>query len=401
MSKATYLAELYRQSVQEYTKTPQEWKGLLSCLARFYKRPFDNVVLIYAQRPDATQLGTFDEWHDKRIGRSINKGAKGIAVIDMTNPNASIKYLFDFMDTNGSVQSYRKLQKYLWELEEEYRPEIMHRFKERYSVSTNNIETCIYKLVNLRVRQWLPPYLENFNIWDESSPLYGMPEQAVKAEFMELVTDSVAYAVYSKCGISTEMFEESCFENISNYNRIELFMALGNCTVSIARPILKEIYQEIQRIKIERSGAYEKRTLDEIHLQTRQGWTDVSGSTDFKQFTDRPDSSGPVRQFMERLHDGDASTSFVGAGGGEQDQRNYPAGGRGSGTEQGETDSGVTDRSTNARNRGHAGENRTHEYDNQAGRGNCAKPSSAESQITQSEPQTAQSPIIQPPTDVM
>lgn len=78
MSRATSLADLYRASVQEYTKTPAEWKGLLSCVARFYKRSFDNAVLIYAQKPDATQLGTFDEWHDKRVGRSINRGAKSI-----------------------------------------------------------------------------------------------------------------------------------------------------------------------------------------------------------------------------------------------------------------------------------------------------------------------------------
>ena len=83
MSRATSLADLYRASVQEYTKSPAEWKGLLSCVARFYKRSFDNAVLIYAQKPDATQLGTFDEWHDKRVGRSINRGAKSIAVIDV------------------------------------------------------------------------------------------------------------------------------------------------------------------------------------------------------------------------------------------------------------------------------------------------------------------------------
>ena len=65
MSKATILADLYKKAVQEYTKSPAEWKGLLSCVARFYKRSFDNAVLIYAQKPDATQLGTWDNWHDE------------------------------------------------------------------------------------------------------------------------------------------------------------------------------------------------------------------------------------------------------------------------------------------------------------------------------------------------
>ena len=116
MNRATSLCDLYQAAVQEYTRTPEEWKGLLSCVARFYKRSFDNAVLIYAQKPNATQLGTFEEWHDKRIGRRINKGAKSIAVLEMRNPTASIKYLFDFMDTNGSVQSYQNLQRCLWQL---------------------------------------------------------------------------------------------------------------------------------------------------------------------------------------------------------------------------------------------------------------------------------------------
>ena len=152
LDRATRLADLYKASVQEYTKTPEEWKGLLSCVARFYKRSFDNVVLIYAQKPNAIQLGTFDEWHDKRIGRSINKGAKSIAVIDMVNPNASIKYLFDLLDTNGSIQSYRNLQKYLWELEEQYYQEIMLRFHEKYQLPVDSIEACLYGLAGKRTK---------------------------------------------------------------------------------------------------------------------------------------------------------------------------------------------------------------------------------------------------------
>ncbi len=110
------------------------------------------------------------------MGRSINRGAKSIAVIDMVNPNASIKYLFDFMDTNGSVQSYRNLQQLLWELEEQYRPSVMMRFHEKYNTPTSGIDACLYHLVSRRVRDWLLPYMENFRVRDEESPLHGMPE---------------------------------------------------------------------------------------------------------------------------------------------------------------------------------------------------------------------------------
>ena len=395
MSRATSLADLYRASVQEYTRTPAEWKGLLSCVARFYKRSFDNAVLIYAQKPDATQLGTFDEWHDKRVGRSINRGAKSIAVIDMVNPNASIKYLFDFMDTNGSVQSYRNLQKYLWELEEQYRPSVIMRLHEKYNTPTRSMDACLYHLVSRRVRDWLSPYMESFRVRDEESPLHGMPEDAVKAEFMGLVMESVAYTVFSKCGISTEMFGDDSFENISNYNTLQLFMALGSCTVSIARPILNEIYQEIQDIKIERSKIYENRTIDELHIQTERGRDDVSRNQSIGESADRPDAGGTVWEPVEIVHDGEASPQAVGAGGTGQDQRGDPSGRPGGRAEERGTDPGTAGLLPHAGDGGHHGESRTHEHDNERGGRDRDGRGGAESQITPappSSPQTIKSP---------
>jgi len=248
LSKITTLVNLYQTAVQECTKNPEEWKGLLTAIARYYKRSFDNTVLVYAQRPDFTQLATFDEWHDSRINRNINKGAKGIAVIDMSNPNASFKYLFDFMDTNGSDESFRSVMKYRWELEEQYHFDIMARFHQRYQTPTSDIESCLSQYVKQRVNQ-LFLEMENFQIKDENSILYGMPLEVVRIEFTEIVSDSILYTVFYKCGISVAGFESGMFEGIRNYGSLELFMALGNYTISLARPILKEINQEIETIK--------------------------------------------------------------------------------------------------------------------------------------------------------
>lgn len=381
MSRATSLADLYRASVQEYTRTPAEWKDLLSCVARFYKRSFDNAVLIYAQKPDATQMGTFDEWHDRRVGRSINRGAKSIAVIDMVNPNASIKYLFDFMDTNGSVQSYRNLQQLLWELEEQYRPSILMRFHERYSTPTSSMEACLYHLVRRRTREWLAPYMESFRIMDEASPLHGMPEGAVKAEFMKLVEESVAYTVFSKCGIPTEMFGDDSFENISSYNTLQLFIALGSCTVSIARPILNEINREIQEIKIERSRIYENRAIDELHIQTGRGRDAVSRDQGIGGPTGRPDAGGAVREPVESVHDGGAPLQAVGTGGTGQDQRNDSADRPGGGAEERSADSGTAGRPPHAGHGGRHGEGRTHGHDNERGGRDSDGRGSTESKI--------------------
>ncbi|MFI3227873.1 MAG: hypothetical protein R3Y09_10785, partial [Clostridia bacterium] len=79
MSKVTYLADLYKKSIKIITSNEDEWKDLLKTMSRFYKRSFDNTVLIHVQNPNATQLATFDEWHIMGINRSVNKGAKGLA----------------------------------------------------------------------------------------------------------------------------------------------------------------------------------------------------------------------------------------------------------------------------------------------------------------------------------
>lgn len=392
MSKATILADLYKKSVQEYTKTPGEWMGLLSCVAKFYKRSFDNAVLVYAQKPNAAQLATFDEWHDKRINRNINRGAKGIAVIDMANPNASIKYLFDFMDTNGSERSLKNLLGFMWEVEEQYRPSLMIKFHERYMTPTSSIEACLYKLVSKKVADILPQYMENFKIHDESSMLYGLPIEAVKAEFAQIVTDSVAYTVFSKCGISTEIFEENAFEQISHFNSLELFMALGSCTVSLARPILKEIHQEIQNIKIERSQIYENRTLNDPELHAGRGRNDVSRPPNLAEPGHGRSTGGQIRESVEGLHGGTSPTPPVGTGVTGQNQRGDTASGRGSADPQGSTDTAATHHPADAGYRGHDGESRPHDDADPDRRGNRDERTGDESQVA--PPQLAE-----PPTD--
>lgn len=392
MSKATILADLYRKSVQEYTKSPFEWKGLLSCVARFYKRSFDNAVLIYAQKPNATQLGTWDDWHDERIGRSINKGARSISVIDMQNPGASLKNLFDFMDTNGSEESFRNFMRYRWELEEQYRPSLMLRFHDKYVTPTTSMEACLYKMVGRRVAQILPKYMENFKVREENSPLYGMPEEAVKAEFEEFVTNSVAYTVFSKCGVSTELFEENSFENISQYNTLGMFMALGSCTVSLARPILKEIQQEIEAIKIERSQIYENQTFNEPQLPRGSGRDDVSRTANLRKPGNGQNAGGQVWETLEGVHDGEPPAPSVRAGDTGRNQRDNPEGGRGSGAAQGGTDTGTSSSTADAGHRGHDGESRTHEQPDEAGGGNRPERTGNEGQVTKKNTERREPP---------
>ena len=361
------LVELYQKAVKEYTKSPVEWKGLLSNVARFYKQSFDNAVLIYAQKPNATQLATFKEWHDERIGRSVNKGAKGIAVLDMSNPRASFKYLFDFMDTNGTEESFQNVMKYLWSLEKEYQIDVLERLRERYLVDGTSIEECLYHLCKQRVENIMTPHMETFEIRDQESILYELPKEAVKAEFLEILTDSVAYTVLKKCNVSTEILEQNHFETIEHFNTVGIFMTLGGVTVSIARPILNEIQKDIQSIKEERSEGYANRTIDEVPIR-REEWHEVSKSTDFRR-EQQGNTSRTVRKTVESIYDGEVSSPSRRTNSDRTNGTDDAYGRRGSGAIQGNNDTEHIEPATNSKRDRSFGESKAYEPSNDNSRG--------------------------------
>jgi len=349
LDRVVYLSGLYEKSVAGLTKSRENWKGLLSGMARYYKYSFDNNVLIHAQRPDASQLAVMDIWN--KIGRRVNRGAKSIAVIDLSNPKASLKYLFDLMDTNGSSESLRRVMGYMWELEEQYRPGMITRFHDKYGTDTAGIESCIYGLVEHQVNETLPRYLQGFSVNDEGSMLYGLPIEAVKEQFAELARDSVGYMVFKRCGLSTDLYEESCFENISHFNSMELFMRLGCITMSIARPVLREINLEIENIKEERSRQNEYEAIDRTIVSRGRGRDAVPQSPGVGERAARPDRSGKIREAVEGVHDGAAPAPGIGADRGGQLQPDDNGGGRGSRKPQGSADTGAFESTAHAERR--------------------------------------------------
>lgn len=394
MDRVTYLSELYGKSVTELTKNRKNWKGLLSGMARYYKYSFDNNVLIYTQRPNASQLATMDVWN--KIGRRVNKGGRSIAVIDLSNPKASLKYLFDLMDTNGSHDSLRRVMGYMWELEEQYRPGILLKFHDKYDTDTASIESCIYDLAEKRVNEILPQYLQDFSITDEGSMLYGLPIEAVKEQFAELVRDSVGYMVFRKCGLSTDQYEESSFENISHFNSMGLFMRMGSITMSIARPILREINQEIENIKYERSTQNEYESIDRPDLQRGRGRDVVPQPPSVGGRTARPEVSGQIREAVERVHDGTAPAPGIGTDSGGQAEPDDNGSGRGSREPQRIADTGAFESAAHAENGGYAGEGGPHADDNHDSGRNYNERSGIESEVIQTASQTNPPESVEP-----
>ena len=393
MGRETYLADLYRQSVQALTQNRTEWMGLLSSVSKYYKMSFDKNVLIYVQRPDAGLLATKMGW-EKQTGRYLKAGSKGIGVVDMNNPKATLAYYFDLADTRGDYEGFRRAMSAVWSLERQYQPEILDRFHKQFGTDENSIENCLCQLVGMQADAFFEKYLSRVEVKDENSVLHGLPAGAVQAEFAKLVSDSAAYIVFKKCGIKAEIFEETgAFENISHFGSLELFMGLGYYTCAIARSVLSEIHKQIEEIKEERSQRYEPRTVSETGIHERGGRDAVSEPSDIREQGVRLKTDRDVREKMEGLHDVEVPAETVGVDRTGADKRADSQGGRGSRSEERNADSAASGGTADAGDRGYAGESRTHGDDNQTGGGDHPARSSVPVKIAEKEEAAEPEPV--------
>ena len=303
MSRATDLSELYQNAVKLLTQNPQEWIGLLANAAKFYKLSFDKNVLVYMQRPEAGLIATMKDWNI-RTGRYVNKHSKAIAVLDMSDPKGRLTYYFEIADTHGDLESFQKTMELIWKVEDQYKSDLLMRFQEKYRTTGESIEKTLVQMVMQHTEKILIPFMEGFAVQEPESILYGAPLEAVKDEFASYVQNSVVYIVLKKCGLSTDIISENAFDHISHYGSLELFMQLGACSTAVARTVLRQVYQEIENIKKERSRLYEQRSLNASGIHREGRWNAVSEPEHFTGETVRPDTDREIRENLEGVHDG-------------------------------------------------------------------------------------------------
>lgn len=250
MDKTLYLSQLYINSCKEITGSKENYLKLLDCVSRFYKYSFDNNVLIYLQRPNAVMLAEHNIWFNK-LKRYINKGTKGLAVLDMSNPKATLKFLFEISDTNGSAESYNQAINSVWQLEEQYYKRLNEILSEKFSIKSKSIDDCIIKAIDITVEKRIRNIVNDLKITDKESILYNVPLEAVKEEYLKLIKDSIKYVVFKRSGLNIEN-NNLQFENLNNYGTLNLFRTMGNITMNTSRNMLADISKGINQIKEER-----------------------------------------------------------------------------------------------------------------------------------------------------
>ena len=243
--KYDLISELYRRTAHAVVSDVQNWQAFLRCACRNYRLRFDEQLLIYAQRPDATAVLEIERWNDK-FGRWVNRGAKGIAVFeDADRSRQRLIHYFDISDTHESRYS-RPVP--IWNMKPEYTDDVIESLENTFGELENkdSLADAVMSAAKNAVEDNIPDYLSDLMYAADDSFLYGLSEDMITSMYRKAVTNSVAYMMMTRLGIDTEpYFETEDFSVITNFNTPEALNALGIASSDIAEMGLGEISRTI------------------------------------------------------------------------------------------------------------------------------------------------------------
>lgn len=242
--KFEMITELYRQTQNSVT-APQAWQSFLSSACRNYKLSFDEQLLVYAQRPDATAVLEIERWN-KQFGRWVNKGATGIAVFDGESTGHSrLKYYFDIADTHESRFS-RSVP--IWTVQSEYEQDIIETLENSFGELANKSDfgAGLLSAAKNAVEDNMPDYLSELHFCKENSFLEELDDLNVEVLYKRALQNSIGYMLLSRCGLNTEeYFSEDDFRDVLNFNTPKTLNALGTATGDISQMCLSVISRTV------------------------------------------------------------------------------------------------------------------------------------------------------------
>ena len=299
-SKVQLYAQMADRTAEQITGSYQKWTAFLTTAARLYKYPYNEQLMIFAQRPEATACAEYDLWN-KQMRRYVRRGSKGIALVDTSSDQPKLRYVFDVSDTGGGENSRRP---YLWEYRQEHREVVSAALEQRFDVSgesglADQLERVAAQLVD---EYWHDNRRDIVGIVDGSF-LEDYDEFNIGAAFRNAAVVSTTYALLSRCGMQPgDYFEHEDFLNVFDFNTPQTVAALGTAISQSSELVLRQIEVTIknyEREKIaERSESHER---TDLHPQR--------GLSDSRPEPDRAAASpaGQVRQDAEGLPEGASS----------------------------------------------------------------------------------------------
>lgn len=242
-NKYQLINEMASETLKEITQNGESWIKFLNTASNNYKYSFNEQVLIYAQKPNATACADIETWN-KKLRRWVNKGAKGIALLSIENGRNVLRHVFDISDTHSGINKEFKL----WEIKPSYENGIIETLENSFGnleVKSNLAEAIYSASINL-VEDNYQDYLVDLKDVLDGSLLEGMQDIDLEGNFIVLLAKSISYMAMKRCGIDpTEHFNVSDFEMISSFNNKRVVSRLGAAISDIAEQELREIYSSV------------------------------------------------------------------------------------------------------------------------------------------------------------
>lgn len=244
-TKFQLITELYDQTVQSVTGSYQSWTGFLRAACYNYKCPFDEQLLIYAQRPDATAVLEMERWN-RQFGRWVNRGAKSIAVFGDDGQNC-LKLYFDVSDTHAS-RFARPLP--IWTMHPAFEPEVIETLEATFGNLTEkeNLADAVRSACHNAVADNITDYLQELRECRKDSLLEELDDLNLEVFYRDALEVSVAYMLMTRLGLrADDYFTADEFAHVYEFNTPPTINALGIATSDIAEMGLREISRTVMQ----------------------------------------------------------------------------------------------------------------------------------------------------------
>ena len=295
-TKLQLITELSQRTAHSVTRNPADWTSFLKTAAWNYKYPFQDQLLIYAQRPDATACAPIEIWN-RKFGRWVNRGAKGIALIDDSGSRLNLRHVFDISDTNSRYNR----PPVLWSMQDRYAEAVTETLENSFGdlKDKSDISSALVSAAFNAVEDNYADYLSDLMYCRENSFLEELDGLNVEVIFKAALRSSVAYMLLVRCGYPADnFFSFEDFQGVVNFNTIDTVSRLGAAASDISEMLLREIEATVK--DLQKTERKQIRTVAKNqgagHNESRKDERDGEHGTDLHNAgrlpDTRPDAAG-------------------------------------------------------------------------------------------------------------
>ena len=270
--KLQFYSEFAERTVRQITGSYRSWTAFLATAARLYKYPYNEQLMIYAQRPNATACAEYDFWKD-RMGRYVQRGSTGIALIDTSGYQPRLRYVFDVADTapRDAARNFT-----LWEMRTEHEAKVCSMLTEQYDVPQDGGIIAQFERVadKLALEYWTEQKRDICDIIADSF-LSGYDEDNIRMAFKTAASTSITYALMARCGFSPDgYFEPEDFMPVFDFNTPAAVSVLGTAVSEISQRVLRQIEITVKRHERERRAERTEEHGEQPDLQDQRRISD-------------------------------------------------------------------------------------------------------------------------------